>query len=869
MGGPTEQETNTVFIPPGEGRQAFSPLPLAWLVENMEIGADGTLESVVGPSILRIGKDGYYNRSLEGRRLASTTPDDFEAEYFIPKDENDFVLPEFLPDYGVKSGLPQSIFSADLLNGSAKTLLYRIGSRLYRFRGEMISEIAVPSSSSGGPLVPSSEAISPDEVLLTGISVDPDSKTLDQYVVINDKIIFFNGRDRAQVITYDGMVTPLGFDVPASTVSVSSPSQPDYEEATNYYPNSMGYSWQGRIGTPGDELSGTSAALLKGAWYYYVQYEDIHGNLSEFSTPSDPASIHTNQADPIKVFGVSNRNEDNPTLTVGNDGSSASATTLPIGTEIDDLTRRFLVRFSGELPEHAVACRIYRTADTFHKDSTPRLADRIPGSSQFLYDDNNADSDLGETWKELVSVPVFAVACAHQGRLIIGNVAGDTGIVRRSEPGFAGTFPKMDYIYPDSNGDSITALASHRGNLLAFTRNSLYLIDDDFMEPQPLSNGIGCVAQKSIQSMRDGSLIWLASDGFYSLSVDGSISKISSPIQKIVDQELNSSQFFRAVSVVDPKSNEYRCALTLKGQARNTIFFCFDGNYWRRQSYGLEIADVCAIKDHTKQVLFVGSDPRENRSHAVIEVTDPKQGSSSSTITRTFNLARVFVMNRQTTDYFGPPRRIRYRSAWLRSGDYGLVPTNVRNLYIGMLDAWEGKATVRLYRNGSWNPIATMHNVLLYGPDDESNVVVDSASKAIIGKSKVHDSRVFWRQIPVDIQNANSWAFEIELVGSPSPGPTPGVINGVVLDLLDAANTRVIEKTTDINKLSASREAHAWRSLYRFDDDEAYKVYNKARNSKDGHDWELGRLKIHAFAFDVSIATQGSPLARVPFREDK
>lgn len=33
--------------------------------------------------------------------------------------------------------------------------------------------------------------------------------------------------------------------------------------------------------------------------------------------------------------------------------------------------------------------------------------------------------------------------------------------------------------------------------------------------------------------------------------------------------------------------------------------------------------------------------------------------------------------------------------------------------------------------------------------------------------------------------------------------------------------------------------------------------------------WELGRLKIAAFAFDVSIATKGSPLGRVPYRQDK
>ena len=807
MGGPTEQSTNTVFIPPGEGRQTFSPQPLAWLVENLEIGPDEILQSIVGPSILRIKAQAYR------------TSTNFQGDE-LDLDGIDSQWPAFIPKYAYKSGEPFSIFSAALLNGSAQMLLYRIGPRLYSFSGGMDD---------------------PDEVLIDGLAVSADSKFIDQYVIVNDKIIYFNGVDQPQMITYEGQVTPLGFDKRAAALAVSSPSQPDFDDVPNYYPNAMGYSWQGRIGTPGDELTGQRASLLKGAWYYYVQYEDIHGNLSEFSPPSDPATIHTNQADPYFVPALKPPDFDGGIAGILARGRAMTKKTIPTGVEIDDLTRRFLVKSSGDLPKHAVATRIFRTADTNHKDQTPKFVARVPGSRQFYFDDNNADSDLGMEWTPTISVPVFRVACAHQGRLVIGNVPGAPGIVRQSQSGFPGTFEADDYIFPDSQGAEITALASSNGSLIAFTETATYLISDDFMTSKPLAAGIGCVSQKSIQSMRDGSLVWLASDGFYCLKLDGSLAKISNPISKIFDRELNESQFYRAVSVIDHETGEYRCAVAERGHRRNTLILCFDGVYWRRQTLGLEIADLCSVRDHTHLTLAVGSDPRE-KGLGSIGFTKDRQRFRGY-----LNLSRVFVLNHQTTDYFGPPRRIRYRSAWLRSSDFGLVPTNVRSLYVGLLDAWVGNATVRLFRNGSWKPIAEMKDLLLHGPDDGSDLIDDVAGDAVVGSSSTRDSRVFWRHIPVDIRNANSWAFEIELIGSPAPKFEP----------IEDEKTRLETE---------GAESRSWQGL--FDNPDLGQNEFDARKSRAA-EWELGRLKIAAFAFDVSIATKGTPLGRVPFRQDK
>ena len=798
MAGPTRQTTNTVIIPPGEGRRSYSPVSLAWYVENLEVENGDALRSIVGPSILRIKSNVEREVSPPPYRQGTNYPDaDIGSRTF--------------PNFGFKGGArPHSIFSANLLNGSAHTLLYRFGTTLYRFLGGEDSR---------------------DETLVTTLSTSKNPRFPDQYVQLGNNIVWTNGEDRARVIQFNGNVFELGYQHSAETPLISGPTQPDFDEIPQYYPNSVGYSWPGRIGTPGDVLSGRDGSLLNGAWYYYFQYEDLLGNLSAFSSPSEPASIHSNQAEPF----VSVEPDGTPKYMAD---SSYGGTKIQAaqGTEIDDLTRRFLVRCGGEAPEQTVAIRIYRTPDTKHVDNTPRFLARIPGSSAFAHDDNKSDSELGLEWVETIDTPVFRVACSHQGRLIAANIVGDPGAIRQSFPSLPGTFAKSDILHPDSGGAEVTGTVSHNGVLLAFTENATYSISQDFKLAQPLSLGIGCVAPRSISALPDGTLMWLGRDGFYGMKNLGDIVRMSSPIDKAFSLDVNPSRMHMAVATIDSESKEYRCALAPSGHSQNRLMFCFDGKYWRRQTLGIHIADMCSSKDWRGYTFAIGSDPRETNVAYNTELGSPTTPSDAYVT----DLHRVFVLGRQTTDYFGPPRRIRYRSSWIMAAENGLVPTNVRMLYVGLKDAWNGDATVRIYKNGSWKPIEELTDLRLVGPDDGSGVVVDVASNATYGSSKVHTPRLFWRQVPVDLHNVTSWAFEIELIGWPGPLPFA-------------------------QDLDRGKDMSAFASLFPSSKDGAM----LAHEIYDSTDRELGRLRLSAFAFDTSVATLGAPLGRVPKRRDK
>ena len=802
MAGPARQTTNTVIIPPGEGRQAYSPVALAWYVENLELDEDSSLKSVVGPSVLRVDTTAYritgYGGSFRYERGSVGLSDDYG-----------------FPAYIKINSRPHSIFCANLLNGSAHITVYRFGQDLYIYRGDIRNR---------------------DEVKVTGLSTVNNPRFPDQYVRIGNNIIWTNGVDRARVIQFNGSVFNLGYIRSAETPDISGPTQPDFDEIPQYYPNSVGYSWPGRIGTPGDVLTGREGALLAGSWFYYFQYEDLFGNLSPFSSPSEPVAIHSNQADPFVSVDAGGFNK-----VMGATHTLSSFKKGAQGTEIDDLTRRFLVRCGGDAPEQTVAVRIFRTPDTKHVDNTPRFLARVPGFSQFSYDDNKADSELGAPWSETVETPVFKVACSHQGRLIVGNLSGNPGAVRQSVPGLPGTFNKEDLIYPDSGGAEITGLASHNGVLLAFTEDAMYQISADFKSPLPLSAGVGCVAPRSINAMPDGTLMWLGRDGFYGMRRIGDIVRLSQPIDKAFKLDVNSSRMHLAVSAIDSESKEYRCALAPSGDHENKLMFCFDGKYWRRQTLGIHIADMCGTKDWRQYTLAIGSDPREDEIPYTVSVDETWNTGIGS---------RVFVLNRQTTDYFGPPRRIRYRSSWIMAAENGLVPTNVRTLYVGLKDAWNGVATVRVYKNGSWNPVNEINDLLLVGPDDESGLVNDIAGSAAYDQSRVHTPRLFWRQVPVDLHNVSSWAFEIELVGFPGPTKVEG---GTSSSVYVSKNIEALTNLYD----SKSEAAVSWGKM----------MAEPSDVLQPG--WELGRLRLAAFAFDTSVATLGAPLGRVPKRRDQ
>lgn len=599
-------------------------------------------------------------------------------------------------------GNMHGIFHTLLLGGQADILLVRCGTKLFRHAGWNRNW----------------------EEIYAGLTDDSRAGTYpDQFVVISDKIIWTNGIDGALVIDAHGAVHPLGFHQTPSPPSVFGPGQ--FAGQLNFYPNSAGYSWRGDIGTPGDVLSGMSGSVLDGAWYYYAIYEDLYGNLSAPSVVSNAAWIRAIQADPY----------------VPGSTDTTSAT-------IDDLTRQFALRITSAGPPHTVAVHIYRTPDTRRASTIPRLLVRLPGRDPCIFGDRRADSDLSEEMPRTVSVPTFRTMCVHQGRLVIANTPSDPGIVRISDAGFPGTFMDDDYIYPDSGGAEITALASHMGRLLAFSERAVYEIIIDPQTGSPtnavtLAQGIGCSSPRSIQALPDGMLVWLSRDGFYGADPRGSVKRISDDIHKQLFYDMNTSRYRRAVSCLDPVSREYHCAIAPAGEADNKTIFCFDGQNWRRQDFGgfISVADFCTTDDYRQLVMFVG----ENTASGGVRVSN------------------VFVKDRETQNFFPPPRKALYRSGWYFGDATGSTPLHLRSIYLGMVDAFDAPFTIRFFRNNSWKPVIEMTDVLAIGVDDESDVVRDVAGSAVVGTARAHEPRLFWRMVPVGLENAYSWAFEIEV----------------------------------------------------------------------------------------------------------
>jgi hypothetical protein len=426
-------------------------------------------------------------------------------------------------------------------------------------------------------------------------------------------------------------------------------------------------------------------------------------------------------------------------------------------------------------------------------------------------------------WEETIRVPVFKLMCTHQGRLVIANTDGDPGIVRRSQVGFPGTFNKLDFIFPDSGGSEVTGIASHAGVLLAFTESSVYSLED-FGMPRPLSQGIGCVAPNSIKALPSGLLVWLGRDGFYGMGPDGQIARVSQPIDRLMRNDINRGRLALATAEVDARTNEYRCALARAGSPLNTLMLCFDGQYWRRQELNLHIADMCRTDDFSQHLLALCLDYTAHASaNGAIgnpgtrdpvglgygRINEENLSKTSAAFGAMFDepLTQLLVLDRETGDplYTPPPRTVTYRSTWFRADEAGLTPVHVRSLFIGMVDAWEGVATIRFFKNGSEKVIHEMNDLRLVGVDDESDIVKDVVGSALNESSQFHTPRLFWRQVPAGLENVSTWCFEIEVEQTPT--------------------------------------------------------YDETDN--------VPRLEIVSFAFETSVASSGSPRGRIPFRADK
>jgi len=264
------------------------------------------------------------------------------------------------------------------------------------------------------------------------------------------------------------------------------------------------------------------------------------------------------------------------------------------------------------------------------------------------------------------------------------------------------------------------------------------------------------------------------------MSPSGQVELVSNPISKTVRNFINKSRVRSAVAVVDPDSLEYRCAVCEAGESSQKLILTYDGRNWKRQQLNIHIADWCQTDDYRQYVLAAGN------------LSDVKEANITGSVARE---NEVLVMGRETSAWLPPEREIIYRSGWMRGDSTGLTPIHIRTMYIGLKDAWDGDFTIKFYRNGSWAEVVSMSDVKAIGTDDGSLIVQDIAGSAVLGSAKARDPRLFFRQIPVNLETTSTWAFEIS-----ATSPT--------------------------------------------------------------------RLNIASFVFDTTVATQGNPRSRTPFRSD-
>lgn len=632
---------------------------------------------------------------------------------------------------------------AALLGGIADTLLVRHGLNLYRHEGANQTFRTLQQAPSD-------------------LSYTERPRFPDQWSVLADKVIWTNGIDQAQVIRFDDTVTPLGmWEVPAAphvmgparglgnddedmhvmgafatppiVTSPATSGSPILQHLTQF-PNTQGYAWPGHIGTPGDAFQGRSGSVLQGAFMWREIQMDDNGNLSAPSAPSNVAMINAAQADPTILGGA----DDN-------------------GAEISDLQRQFAVSLQGDAPDHVVARLLYRSLDLNNEGRAMRLVARIPGNRGVLYPDNVGALALGGEMPDTVPVPVFRVMTTHNSRLVIANLVGDPGRVMWSEPGLGGTFLASNFAYPDDAGSEVTGLVSHAGILLAGTIGNLYSMEDPHT-PKPLAKGIGIIGPRTIGVTGSGVLVWLGADRrFYALPPEqlARPEPISDPITRRTRHFLNPSRLHMAVCATDPETGDYVIAVPPAGETKNSLLLRYNGGAWREESLGISFTDLCAVYAGRNLLLGVGTDGET--------VDIPGQGSQPR--------SRVFVLGREDAGYTPPARSAVFQSRWLLGDEQGMQPVFVSRLAIGLRDAYDGPITVSFAMNGVWE-FGQEQSVTAVGPttgglDRKTNVLNDIMGTARAGSARVRTPRLYWRWVPVNLVDAYSWAFKLEM---PHPG---------------------------------------------------------------------------------------------------
>lgn len=597
---------------------------------------------------------------------------------------------------------PFGVFHATLMENTTNLLLARGGTELWKHIGGSWVSIYSGLSKETRPLYP------------------------EMWCVINGRVIWSNGINRALQIDAYGRVYELGFGKKPSPPQVMGPQS---ETSGSFYPN-VKTSWPGDIGTAMDVLYGEAGSLARSEYQYAVQFVHANGDLSALSPLSNPAVINEIHANPY----------------------FAGATPLQASyAELSDLRRQFWVTAGSPKSNGDVkAVRLYRTRDSVRYGNSLFFLAEIPGIGKLGHPDKLSDAYLTFPAQDFEVIPRIHAMCNHAGSLVFANDA----TVYTSLPGLAGSVPAGSGQDASSRGSAVTAVASYMGRKLAFTLDSIV----DLTEGRTvLFEGGGAAGPRCVCPIPGVGLLALGTNGAYLIRPDGSVDpNCGLPELDTLRWDISHSALRRAVSTYIPQTRE--AVFWLPKAGSNQVFdygLSFDGTYWRRFDIEMNVQDVCVTDDPRQLVLMAASDT-------------PGGGSTSD----------IFVWDRENRAYTPPARNAVFETGWIQYSEEG-GPFSVRDILIEIVDAGFNNASILLFKNGSWaSPMETAFTTALINQDRGSGIFNDRVGTGICGTAKLREPRAAWRQVSCAkyLDGVNSFAFRITI-----PYPYPAELGRFII----------------------------------------------------------------------------------------
>lgn len=606
-------EPHTLRVASGK---MFTPIELAERIHNFARTEENTLKSAPGliPYCPRIPeRDGAdTSPDAEALEVAEQTissnyqEDAYDVKTFQVADSDG----DAVPIHG--------IFHARLNRGQRDVLLVQRGDSILVHKGYTQSWRVLV-----GPSV--LNELSVEASLETSAYDSPKVRFPTQFLATPTGIVIVpQGESDPCAYFYDGeVVLPLGYRETPGSPTILGPSTSGSDDwktnqeafsirqytrerdSTDYVHRFFG---SGRIGTVQTMPDGNHKApkqlelgvghLEPGSWQGAIQWVDYWGNLS----PVSPRSASVNLDYRASTWTTGSKKRPYPPSYLRHSFHWSDISVGRRGTVGRTLFRTRDIMNSGTRKLFAIPSTTMSSVGEIALAGFSTVTENISTD----YPDNHPDMSLGAEPKNIIPIPKFRLCELAFGRMWIGNFHSDPGMIRHSMPGTWGTFEFGSDLIPDSK-NQITGMKATQGGLLVFTESSSYLVrpnaENSAFTSATISSQVGCVAPDSIQTMPDGSVIWLGHNYFY--RYDGEkIAPISEEIQHET-RRINRARAPQACAAIERKKYEYMCWVAVDESDTNNLCFVFDGKGWKTRN-GENFQTVCESMDHRGYILGAG-----------------------------------------------------------------------------------------------------------------------------------------------------------------------------------------------------------------------------------------------------------------------